>query len=81
LGARYLLHNTSFLYCYWLLGPTLMSTGYSFFVFGMLTYMLHIGISSRCIYLCDFGLVLIVLGANLGLHDVGTNACCKMHLF
>jgi hypothetical protein len=58
-----------------------MSKGYSFFVFGMLTYMLHIGISSGCIYLSDFGLVLIVLGANLGLHDIGTNASCKMHLF
>lgn len=56
LGARYLLHNTSFLYCNWLLGPTLISKGCSFFVFGILTYMLHIGISSQCIYLCDFGL-------------------------
>jgi hypothetical protein len=52
-----------------------MPKGYSFFVFGMLTYMLHIGIPSWCIYLCDFGLVLIVLDANLGLHDIGTNKC------
>lgn len=80
LGARYLLQNTSFLYLLLIVRTHFDVKG--FFVFGMLTYMLHIGISSGCIYLSDFGLVLIVLGANyLGLHDIGTNASCKMHLF